>query len=156
MNNVVRRCPGVARLVQVGIRDFCAEERDLVRNSQGRIASYYDADLAAERFAGATWVAQSKRIVADLPREVYVSFDIDGLDPALCPHTGSPVPGGQLFHEASYLLGEVVRSGRRIVGFDLVEVAPDPAGGEWDANVGARLLYKLIGWTLRSQTAGAP
>jgi len=66
------------------------------------------------------------------------------------------VPGGQSFQEASYLLGEVARSGRRIVGFDLVEVAPDPAGGEWDANVGARLLYKLIGWTLRSQTAGAP
>jgi agmatinase len=48
----------------------------------------------------------------------------------------------------------VVRSGRRIVGFDLVEVAPDPDGSEWDANVGARLLYKLIGWMLRSQ-AGA-
>ena len=156
MNNVVRRCPGVARLVQVGIRDFCAEERDLVRGSQGRIVSYYDADLAAERFAGVTWAAQCKRIVASLPREVYVSFDIDGLDPALCPHTGTPVPGGQSFQEASYLLGEVARSGRRIVGFDLVEVAPDPAGGEWDANVGARLLYKLIGWTLHSQTAGAP
>jgi agmatinase len=82
---------------------------------------------------------------------VYVSFDIDGLDPALCPHTGSPVPGGLSFHEASYLVGEVARSGRRIVGFDLVEVVPDPNGSEWDANVGARLLYKLIGWTLVSQ-----
>jgi agmatinase len=156
MNNVVRRCPGVARLVQVGIRDYCAEERDLVRDSAGRIRSYYDADLAAERFAGATWAEQCRRIVADLPHDVYVSFDIDGLDPALCPHTGTPVPGGQSFHEASYLLGEVVRSGRRIAGFDLVEVAPDPGGGEWDANVGARLLYKLIGWTVRSRAAGAP
>ena len=156
MNNVVRHCPGVARLVQVGIRDYCAEERDLVRDSKGRIVSYYDADLAAERFAGTTWATQCKRIVADLPPTVYVSFDIDGLDPALCPHTGTPVPGGQSFHEASYLVGEVVRSGRTIAGFDLVEVAPDPAGGEWDANIGARLLYKLIGWTLRSQAAGAP
>lgn len=156
MNNVVRRCAGVARLVQVGIRDYCAEERDLVRDAVGRIRTYYDADLASERFAGATWADQCRRIVADLPHDVYVSFDVDGLDPALCPHTGTPVPGGQSFHEASYLLGEVVRSGRRIVGFDLVEVAPDPGGGEWDANVGARLLYKLIGWTLRSQAAGAP
>jgi agmatinase len=156
MNNVVRRCAGVSRLVQVGIRDYCAEERDLVRDSGGRIRSYYDADLAAERFGGATWAQQCGRVVADLPHDVYVSFDIDGLDPALCPHTGTPVPGGQSFHEASYLLGEVVRSGRRIVGFDLVEVAPDPGGGEWDANVGARMLYKLIGWTLRSQAAGAP
>lgn len=156
MNNVVRRCPGVARLVQVGIRDYCDEERDLVRDSGGRIRSWYDADLAAGRFAGATWAEQCRRIVADLPPDVYVSFDIDGLDPALCPHTGTPVPGGQSFHEASFLLGEVARSGRRIVGFDLVEVAPDPGGGEWDANVGARLLYKLIGWALRSQPAGAP
>ena len=51
--------------------------------------------------------------------------------------------------EASYLVAAVVRSGRRIVGFDLVEVAPDPSGAdEWDGNVGARLLYKLAGWTL--------
>jgi agmatinase len=48
------------------------------------------------------------------------------------------------------LVGEVVRSGRRIVGFDLNEVAPGPDGDEWDANVGARILYKLIGWALLS------
>jgi agmatinase len=155
MNNVVRRCPEVARLVQVGIRDYCDGERDLVRDSGGRIVSHYDADLAAGRFTGVTWDAQCKAIVAALPPLVYVSFDVDGLDPALCPHTGTPVPGGLSFHEASYLLGAVARSGRRIVGFDLVEVAPDPAGGEWDANVGARLLYKMIGWTLRSQPAAA-
>ena len=86
------------------------------------------------------------------PKRVYVSFDIDGLDPALCPHTGTPVPGGLSFHEASALLGAVAQSGRRIVGFDLNEVAPGPDDDdEWDANVGARLLYKLIGWTLLSQ-----
>src|SRR5262249_12930111 len=44
MNNVVRRLPGVARLVQVGIRDYCAAERDLVRDSSGRIRCFYDAD----------------------------------------------------------------------------------------------------------------
>ncbi len=91
-----------------------------------------------------------KRILEPLPRQVYVTFDIDGLDPTLCPHTGTPVPGGLSFQEASFLVGEIVRSGRRLVGFDLVEVAPDPAGGdEWDGNVGARLLYKLAGWTLK-------
>jgi agmatinase len=92
------------------------------------------------------------RIVAELPRTVYVSFDIDGLDPSLCPHTGTPVPGGLSFAEAAALLRGVVESDRRIVGFDLNEVAPDPDGrSEWDANVGARVLYKLIGFALLSQ-----
>ena len=151
MESVVRRLPNVARLVQVGVRDACEEEHDLVRASAGRIRTYWDAELARERFAGSTWAAQVERIVGDLPKQVYVSFDIDGLDPALCPNTGTPVPGGLSFHEASYLLGAVARSGRRIVGFDLVEVAPASDGGEWDANVGARMLYKLVGWMLASK-----
>ncbi len=155
MDNVVQRLPGVARLVQVGIRDYCEEERDTVTASGGRIRAWFDADLAHARFEGATWAQQTAHIVADLPPQVYVSFDVDGLDPRFCPHTGTPVPGGLDFMQASYLLGAVVQSGRRIVGFDLVEVAPDPGGDEWDANVGARLLYKLIGWTLLSQHAQA-
>lgn len=158
MENVVSRLPRVERLVQVGIRDYCDEERERIGASAGRIRTWFDADLARARFEGLPWAEQVARIVADLPAHVYVSFDIDGLDPALCPHTGAPVPGGLSFHEASYLLGAVARAGRRIVGFDLVEVAPDPEGGEWDANVGARLLYKLVGWSLVSQVreGGSP
>ncbi len=86
-----------------------------------------------------------------LPRDVYVSFDIDGLDPALCPNTGTPVPGGLSFQQAVALLSRVQRSGRRIVGFDLNEVAPGADGDDWDGNVGARVLYKLIGFMVRSQ-----
>jgi agmatinase len=151
MRNVATRIPGVKRLVQVGIRDFCEEERDFARASRGRVETFYDAELARERLRGATWQRQCRRIVARLPRKVYVSFDIDGLDPALCPHTGTPVPGGLSFHEACMLLATVVESGRRIVGLDLNEVAPGPGGDAWDANVGARLLYKMIGWMLVSQ-----
>jgi agmatinase len=151
MENVTRHLPGVARLVQVGIRDLCEEEHDRIRGSKGRIRTHFDADLSRARFEGSSWAEQAARIVGDLPAQVYVSFDVDGLDPALCPHTGTPVPGGLSFQEATYLLAAVTRSGRRIVGFDLVEVAPDPEGSEWDANVGARLLYKLIGWTLASR-----
>ena len=88
--------------------------------------------------------------MAELPKLVYVSFDIDGLDPALCPHTGTKVPGGLSYQMATALLAAVVRSGRRIIGFDLTEVVPAADGTEWDQNVGARLLYKLIGWTWRS------
>ncbi len=153
MFNVVHRIPDVARLVQVGIRDLCAAEHDLIRASGGRIRTHFESVVRAGRFAGETWAARCDAIVADLPAEVYVSFDIDGLDPALCPHTGTPVPGGLSFAEANYLLGAVVRSGRRIVGFDLTEVAPGPAGDEWDANVGMRVLYKLIGWALASHAS---
>jgi agmatinase len=72
-----------------------------------------------------------------------VSFDIDGLDPALCPCTGTPVPGGLQFEEALYLIERIPASGRRIVGLDLCEISPGESEGEWDANVGARVLYRL-------------
>jgi len=146
--NAAERLPEIARIVQVGIRDLSAEERAYATGSHGRIEQHLDAELARARFEGETWSTQVRRILDPLPRDVYVTFDIDGLDPSLCPHTGTPVPGGLSFTEAVYLLGAVARSGRRVVGFDLVEVAPDPSGGEWDGNVGARLLYKLAGWTL--------
>lgn len=149
MYNAARRLPEIARIVQVGVRDLSQEEHDFAAGSGGRILQHHDTELARARLEGETWAAQVRRLVDPLPRDVYVSFDIDGLEPGLCPHTGTPVPGGLSFQEAAYLLGAVVRSGRRIVGFDLVEVAPDPAGGEWDGNVGARLLYKLAGWTLQ-------
>ncbi len=149
MENVMR-LEGVSRIVQVGIRDFCEEEIQRIESSAGRVRTVFDVQLAAARSRGAISESFTTAIAA-LPEAVYVSFDIDGLDPTLCPHTGTPVPGGLSFHEASTLLGMVAESGRRIVGFDLNEVVPGPDDDEWDANVGARLLYKLIGWTLVSQ-----
>jgi agmatinase len=148
--NVHQRLDGVARLVQVGIRDFSEEELAIVQGSQGRIVTHFDADVARARFEGRTFAQIVDAMIEPLPRDVYVSFDIDGLDPSLCPNTGTPVPGGLAFHEASYVVARVVRSGRRVVGADLCEVAPGPSGEEWDANVGARLLYKLIGYCLSS------
>jgi agmatinase len=152
MNNVLRDVGGVARLVQVGIRDYCDEEDFLIRENPARVRTFFESDVRRDLHEGGTWSDLCGRIVAELPREVWVSFDIDGLDPALCPHTGTPVPGGLSFAEAVTLLRHLARSGRRIVGFDLSEVAPDPTGrSEWDANVAARLLYKLIGFALLSQ-----
>ncbi len=150
--NALERLPAVSRLVQVGIRDVSEEEIAYAASQGDRVAIHHDALLATARFAGETWSTQVARILDPLPHDVYVTFDVDGLDPTLCPHTGTPVPGGLSFHEAAALVAGIARSGRRIVGFDLVEVAPGP-DGDWDANVGARLLYKLIGWMLRSQRA---
>lgn len=152
MHNVVTRLEGVARLVQVGVRDHAAGEAALIEGSGGRIRTHFESDLRAALFAGRTWDEMVREIVDPLPETVYLSFDIDGLDPTLCPHTGTPVPGGLSFAEAVHLVRGVVVSGRRIVGFDLCEVVPDPAGqSEWDANVGARLLYKMIGYALMTR-----
>ncbi|MFL5393666.1 MAG: agmatinase family protein [Myxococcales bacterium] len=152
LHNVMARIPAVSRLVQVGIRDLCEEEADGIAASNGRILTFFDAELSEARFAGETWAAQVGRMIDPLPREVYITFDIDGLDPALCPHTGTKVPGGLSFQMATSLIAAVARSGRRIVGFDLTEVVPAKDDSEWDENVGARLLYKLIGWTLKSRS----
>ena len=151
MDNVVRRIEGVGKLVQVGLRDLSEQEFEAIARSSGRIVAHYDVDLKRARRRGESWDALCAKIVSSLPAQVYVSFDIDGLDPTLCPHTGTPVPGGLSFDEAVAVIEAVVTSGRTIVGFDLNEVAPGPDGDEWDANVGARMLYKLIGWTLVSQ-----
>lgn len=156
MYNVVREIPAIARIVQVGVRDYGDEEDLLIRDQPDRVRTYFDPDLRRELLDGETWRRLVGRIVADLPQEVYVSFDIDGLDPALCPHTGTPVLGGLSFPEVCALLRALVESGRQIVGFDLSEVAPDPDGGsEWDGNVAARVLYKLIGFALLSRKPAA-
>jgi len=151
MFNVVQRLPGVAKLVQVGIRDVGEAEAELIDTRDDRIATYFDADVAQQKMDGMPWNQLVDRMVQRLPQQVYLSFDIDGLDPTLCPHTGTPVPGGLSFQEAVSLVAGVVRSGRKIVGLDLMEVAPGPDGDEWDGNVAARLLYKMIGYALKSQ-----
>lgn len=149
MDNVLRDVPGVARLVQVGVRDLCESEARAAAGDP-RVVQHHDAVWRRRLAGGETLDSLLREAVEALPADVYVSFDIDGLDPALCPGTGTPVPGGLLFHEVCLLLQAVVESGRRIVGFDLSEVAPGSSGDEWDGNVGARILYSLIGFALLS------
>jgi agmatinase len=139
----------VKKLVQVGIRDIGESEAEMVHFSNGRITTFYDYWLKEASYAGTTWKKQCKKIIAQLPQKVYISFDIDGLDPKLCPATGTPVPGGLEFEQAIYLIKGLVRSGREIIGFDLCEVAPGE--NDWNGNVGARLLYKLCNWMAVSQ-----
>jgi agmatinase len=149
--NVMHRLGGVDPLVQVGVRDYAREESRYRQALGPRAVAFYGRDLFRLRAAGRSFASVVRQVLEPLPPRVYVSFDIDGLDPPYCPHTGTPVPGGLSYDEACYLLEELAGSGRRVIGFDLCEVAPDPAGGEWDANVGARVLYKLCGCLLRSQ-----
>lgn len=134
--------PQVTRLVQVGIRDYCQEEADVIA-SEPRVTTFFDREMKHAQYRGATWAEQVRFILEALPERVYVSFDIDGLDPKLCPNTGTPVAGGFEFEQAVYLIEQLARSGRTIIGCDLNEVAPGADGGEWDANVGARLLFRM-------------
>lgn len=146
MHNVLREVAGVAKLVQIGIRDFSEEEADFANAQKGRVVVHYDDAWAQRQSEGEPFAALARAALNDLPQNVYVSFDVDALDPSLCPHTGTPVPGGLSFNQASLILDLLRSSGRRVVGFDLVEVAPGPeTEPELDANVGARLLYKLCG-----------
>ena len=148
-HNVVTRLP-IRKLVQVGVRDLGAAELRIIEESNGRIVTFFDPDVAARKEKGAPFAEIADEIVAELPRDVYLSWDIDGLDPTLCPGTGTPVPGGLSWNEAIGLLRALRRAKKRIVGLDLCEVAPGES--EWDANVGARLLYKMIGFALLTQT----
>jgi agmatinase len=152
-HNVMTRIEGVSKLVQVGVRDLGQAERRMIDESDGRIVTFYDADLATKKEEGVPFATLADSIVAELPDDVYLSWDIDGLDPTLCPGTGTPVPGGLSWNEAIGLLRAIHRSGKRIVGLDLCEVSPGES--EWDANVGARLLYKMIGFMPLTNRASA-
>ena len=148
MFNVLRDVPQVSRIAQVAVRDFSEAEAAMAASSE-RIATFDDLSLAAAEFRGETWDAQCRLIVDTLPAEVYVSFDIYGLSFDNCPHTGTPVCGGLSFNKAVYLVDTLVRSGRRIIGFDVVEVCP-ASDDRIDAITGARILWKLCGQTLKS------
>jgi agmatinase len=141
---------GISRLVGVGYRDLGVAECQRIQNDATRIRSFTDFEIAERLANGEPWSQCVNDIVEALPPIVHISFDIDGLDPSLCPNTGTPVPGGLSFRDACMLLA-AVSAARRVVSFDLCEVSPGPSG-EWDANVGARVLYKLAGCAITSQS----
>lgn len=149
MYNVMEQTD-LKKLIQVGIRDICEEEVNYIENNKDRITTFYDRHIQASTFNGKHWGKICDEIIAQLPLEVYISFDIDGLQPFYCPNTGTPVPGGLSFEQAVYLLQKIIIAGKKIVGFDLCEVTPGKEG-EWDANVGARILWELCVMTAISK-----
>ena len=142
MFNVLAECKNLKQLVQVGIRDVAQSEIDLIEQDS-RITTFFDYKLKQDSYEGKNWSTLVNEIVHSLPNDVYISFDIDGLTPNLCPNTGTPVVGGFDLEQINYLFFKVVSSGRKIIGFDLNEVSPGDSG-DWDANVGARALWNLV------------
>ncbi len=149
MYNVLQEIPQMKKLVQVGIRDYCDDELILIQQNPQRISTFFDKNIKEQQFEGITWREQCLQIIDELPQKVYISFDIDGLDPKLCPNTGTPVPGGFEVEQIYYLFKLLKQSGKEIIGFDLNEVScGEHMEDGIDAIVGARVLYKMCNWLL--------
>jgi len=139
----------IEKLIQVGVRDYCQEEINFAKQNSQRIDFYTDSMINESIFNGGTYNDLCSEIINKLPSEIYISFDIDGLTPHYCPNTGTPVPGGLTFAQAKYLIKKLVQSGKKIIGFDLCEVAGK--GNKYDGNVGARTAYMLCNYMGKSQ-----
>jgi agmatinase len=139
---VMRRVRERVPAVSVGIRSFSEEEAEHLRAHPLPIWS-----PRSLRALKGDW----SRVVAGLTDTVFVTFDLDALDPSALPATGTPEPGGLDWYEAVDLL-RAVAARSRIVGFDVVELAPIPGQVASDF-LAARLVYRLIGLALASPAA---
>lgn len=141
MYNALREIPELKHIVQVGIRDFSEGEYHFTKENKDRVTAFYDQTIKERMYGGESWKNIVDEIIAALPRKVHISFDIDGLDPKLCPGTGTPVAGGFETEQIMYLFKKLVASGKQLIGFDLVEIGLGDT--DWNANVGARLLFRM-------------
>ena len=136
MRRIRERCPAAS----VGIRSMSEEEAEHLRQNPAPIWS-----TRAFRLLEGEW----QPILDALTDDVFITFDLDGLDPAYLPGTGTPEPGGLDWYEANDLIAAVARR-KRIVGFDVVELAPI-AGDVASDFLAARMAYRMIGYMLQSQ-----
>jgi agmatinase len=132
-------CP----VVQVGIRSMSVEEAAFLR--KGTVPLFSAAAIRKDR----TWLS---KVLRHLSRDVYISVDLDAFDPSVMPATGTPEPGGMLWHDVLDVIREVCRK-RRIVGFDLVELAPIPGMVAPDF-LAARLAYRMMGYLSKNPDKG--
>ena len=151
MYNVLQEVPQLQKLVQLGIRDYSLGEHEFIQQNSDRIRTYFDQEIRVRQYEGESFKKIVEEVIDQLPEQVYISFDIDGLDPKLCPNTGTPVQGGFETEQVFYLFDKMVKAGKKIVGFDLSEVSTSE--NAWDANVGARVLFKLCNLMVASNQA---
>lgn len=125
------------RITQVGIRAQCVEESEFIR--MHGIRTFY-ANAIRRGVHGDDW---QRAVVDSLGDEVYITFDVDYFDPSIMPSTGTPEPDGFLYSETLDVLRYLKLSGRRIVGFDVVELSPVDGVTHPDI-LTARLIYKML------------
>jgi agmatinase len=129
----MRRVVEHARLTQVGIRSMSTEEAQAAPELPTTI--FYDVNMRRD----ANWIA---KVLESLGKTVYITIDVDGMDPAIMPATGTPEPGGLSWYELLSLLRTVI-SARNVVGCDIVELSPLP-GVAAPNFLCAKLLYKIL------------
>lgn len=149
MYNVKTKLKNPPKLFQIGIRDFCESEFNFAAENS---IFLLDQEFQRKKSEGQSFVKILDELFKKLDKKIYVSFDIDGLSPECCPNTGTPVPGGLSFTEASQMLHYLHRNGHELIGFDLVETSPNPKlnalGEGLDEVTGVRLLYDLCCFAL--------
>ena len=128
-------------LVQLGTRATCMEELEY-RAANKKTITAYDARILAKGRLPRRWIPK------DFPKRVFITFDLDGFDPAVIPATGTPVPGGFGWRDALKLIDDVAAA-RKIVGFDVVELAPI-RGLHHPDYTAALLVYALMAAAARS------
>lgn len=129
MSRVMECCEFAA----IGIRSFCGSEKERDMIDKGRIVTARDFRIGK---------SSVDNILSMLSSDLYITFDLDGLDPSVMPAVGTPEPGGLLWHEAVDLI-MTAGGKKRIVGADVVELAPIP-GLIYPDFTAARLAYKII------------
>lgn len=125
---------------QVGIRSFCAEEWQLVQERG------WQPFTMARIHQEPDWLEQ---LLAHIKGPVYLTIDVDGLDPAIMPATGTPEPDGLSWRQVAGLVRALARHGQGLVGMDLVELAPRP-GLEHADFTAAKLIYRTLGQVVKA------
>ncbi len=128
-------------IVQVGIRAQCIEEAQFIKEKG--IKTFYARDIRTMKF-GKFW---HWRVLSKLNKNVYITFDVDGLDPSIISATGTPEPGG-LFWDETMNLVKLIGKKRNIVGFDVVELAPS-ANHPSSNFTAAKLVYKMLNYAFQ-------
>ncbi len=129
---VMRRAQEMgANVVQVGIRNVCAEEKPFIVPEN----MFYAHQIRHRN----NWMEEA---LHRLPGEVYLSIDLDGLDPSILPSTGTPLPGGLSWYQLTDFLTLLFQT-KKVVGFDVVELCPNPSEKSSDV-LAALLVYKII------------
>ncbi len=150
MHNIKTKINSPPSIYQLGIRDFCESEyKFALKNSTFLL----DQELHSKLLNGKNFHICLDELFSDLQEKIYISFDIDGMSPEFCPNTGTPVPGGINYSQATYLIQYLHKKGHCLIGFDLVEVSPkekNTLGQGLDEVIGARILYELSCFALSS------
>lgn len=140
---VARRLNDIAPIIQFGIRSISQEEADYIAANRDRLTVYFAEDV----HTGDSHLVKLAEAVRGRP--VYLTVDVDGFDPALIPATGTPEPDGLSWRQVVDIARVVAREGR-VIGFDVVELAP-ASGLHGSDFITAKLVYKIMNLVMASR-----